>query len=220
MAPHLRTRWRPGPEILFAASVTLLFVIAQPADQWVFHHFAYPAIYDHGWGRMLRVAGYVPLWGLVALALVLHAWVPRVGRTLRASSRRGLLLLWSAALGGAVAELLKLALRRERPGLTDGAHVFRPWSDRPFATAQLGLPSSEAAVAFAAAAMLARLFPESALVWYGLALGCALSRVASGAHFMSDVVLAALVGYVVTLTIWPRRHVSDTKAAGSSGEPT
>jgi membrane-associated phospholipid phosphatase len=75
-------------------------------------------------------------------------------------------------------------------------------------------------VAFAAAAMLARLFPESALVWYGLALGCALSRVASGAHFMSDVVLAALVGYVVTLTIWPRRHVSDTKAAGSSGEPT
>jgi hypothetical protein len=127
MAPHLRTRWRPGPEILFAASVTLLFVIAQPADQWVFHHFAYPAIYDHGWGRMLRVAGYVPLWGLVALALVLHAWVPRVGRTLRASSRRGLLLLWSAALGGAVAELLKLALRRPRvPALVRSAVRDRP----------------------------------------------------------------------------------------------
>jgi membrane-associated phospholipid phosphatase len=218
VARHPRNRWRPGPEILFAATGTLLFVIAQPADQWIFHHFTYPGIYEHGWGRMLRVAGYVPLWGLIALALVLHAWVPRVRRTLLQSSWRGLLLVWSAALGGAVAELLKLTLRRERPGLTDGAHVFRPWADRPFSSAELGLPSSEAAVAFAAAAMLARLFPETSVLWYGLALGCALSRVASGAHFMSDVVLAALVGYVVTLLLWPRRHVAHPEAAGPSGK--
>lgn len=117
--------------------------------------------------------------------------MPRLRRTLLESSRRGLLLFWSAALGGAVAELLKLTLRRGRPALTDGVHVFRPWGDRPFSTAEVGLPSSEAAVAFAAAAMLARLFPEASVLWYGLALGCALSRVASGAHFMGDVVLAA-----------------------------
>jgi membrane-associated phospholipid phosphatase len=30
-----------------------------------------------------------------------------------------------------------------------------------------------------------------------IAVGCALARVASGAHFMSDVLLAAVVGYVV-----------------------
>ncbi len=218
MAPHPRNRWRPGPEILFVTTITLLFVIAQPADQWIFHHFTYPGIYEHGWGRLLRVAGYVPLWGLIALALVLHAWVPRLRRTLLQASQRGLLLFWSAALGGAAAELLKLTLRRERPGLTDGAHVFRPWSDRPFSTAELGLPSSEAAVAFAAAAMLARLFPETSMVWYGLALGCALSRVASGAHFMSDVVLAALVGYAVTLSLWPRRRVARAEAATSPGK--
>jgi membrane-associated phospholipid phosphatase len=53
-------------------------------------------------------------------------------------------------------------------------------------------------VAFAAAATLARLFPEASILWYGLALGCALTRVASGAHFMSDVVVAALVGYGAT----------------------
>jgi hypothetical protein len=58
-------------------------------------------------------------------------------------------------LGGIIAELLKIALRRERPGLTDGAHVFRPWSEHPLSTAQLGLPSSEVAVAFAAAAAAA-----------------------------------------------------------------
>lgn len=216
MAAPTRNRRRPGPEVLFVGTVTLLFVIAQLTDQWIFHHFAYPAIYERGWGRLLRVVGYVPTWALVALALVLHDRAPRAWSTLRHASRRGLLLFSSAAIGGMAAELLKLAFRRERPGLTDGAHVFRPWPDQPFSTAQLGLPSSEAAVAFAAAAMLARLFPDGSVLWYSLALGCALTRVASGAHFMSDVVLAALVGYVVTLIVWPRRRLAHPEAPGSS----
>ena len=100
---------------------------------------------------MLRLAGYFPVWGIVALALVLHDWVPRTLTTLRQASRRGLLLFWSAALGGIVAEVLKLTLRRERPGLTDGLHV---------------------------------------------------------PHFMSDVVLAAFVGYVVAWIVWRRRSRS------------
>lgn len=217
MASPPHNRRRRGPETLFAATLTVLFVIAQLTDQWVFHHFGYAAIYERGWGRLLRMAGYLPTWGLVALALVLHDWVPRVRRTLGQASRRGLLLVSSAAIAGTLAELLKLAFRRERPSLTDGVHMFRPWHDQPFSTAQLGLPSSEAAVAFAAAAMLARLFPESSVLWYGLALGCALTRVASGAHFLSDVALAALVGYVVTLTLRPRSRLVDTDGPGSSG---
>jgi len=212
--PH-NPRW-PGPEVLFAATLTVLCVIAQLTDRWMFHHFAYPGIYERGWGRLLRVAGYLPTWALVGLALVLHDWAPRVRRTLRHASRRGLLLFSSAAIAGAVAELLKLAFRRERPGLADGAHVFRAWSDQPLSTAQLGLPSSEAAVAFAAAAILARLFPEASALWYGLALACALTRVASGAHFLSDVVLAALVGYVVSLILWARRRPAHVEPAARS----
>jgi membrane-associated phospholipid phosphatase len=208
--------WRLGPGMRFAAALILLFLIAQLADQWIFHHFTFRAIYESAWGRMLRLAGYLPLWAIVALALVLHDWAPRRLPTLRRASRRGLLLFWSAALGGIIAELLKIALRRERPGLADGAHVFRSWSDRPFSTAQLGLPSSEVAVAFAAAAALSRLFPNAWLLWYSLAVGCALTRVASGGHFMSDVLLAALVGYVTTLILWPRRGLAGTQAAGPS----
>jgi len=210
MTSPTRNHHRRGPETLFAATLTVLFVIAQLTDQWVFHHFAYAGIYERGWGRLLRIVGYLPTWALVGLALVLHDWVPRVRRTLGRASRRGLLLFLSAAIAGAAAEGLKLAFRRERPSLTDGVHMFRPWRDQPFSTAQLGLPSSEAAVAFAAAAMLARLFPESRVLWYGLALGCALTRVASGAHFLSDVALAALVGYIVTLTLWPRPFAEPT----------
>jgi membrane-associated phospholipid phosphatase len=72
------------------------------------------------------------------------------------------------------------------------------------------------AVAFAAAAALARLFPDTWLLWYAIAVGCALTRVASGAHFVSDVILAALVGYVSTRILWPRHGLARTQAAGSS----
>jgi hypothetical protein len=137
---------RLGPEIRFAATLVVLFVIAQLADQWIFHHFTFHAIYERAWGRLPRLAGYLPLWGIVVLALVLHDWAPRGLPALSRASRRGLLLFWSAALGGIIAELLKITLRRERPGLTDGAHVFRSWSEQPFSTARLGLPSSEVAV--------------------------------------------------------------------------
>jgi hypothetical protein len=154
-----------GPELRFAATLILLFLVAQLVDQWIFHHFTFHAIYERGWGRMLRLPGYFPLWGIVALSLVLHDWVPRELPTLPRSSRRGLLLFWSAALGGIIAELLKIVLRGDRPGLTDGAHVFRSWSEQPFSTARLGLPNSEVAVAFAAATALARLFPDAWLLW-------------------------------------------------------
>jgi membrane-associated phospholipid phosphatase len=218
MAPNASNHWRLGPEIRYAATLILLFLIAQLSDQWIFHHFRFRGIYDGGWGRMLRLAGYLPLWSIVGLALVLHDWVPRALPTLRRASRRGLLLFWSAALGGIIAERLKIAVRRERPGLANGVHVFRPWSEQPLSTAQLGLPSSEVAVAFAAAAALARLFPDTWLLWYAIAVGCALTRVASGAHFMSDVILGALVGYVSALILWPRHELARTQAAGSSGD--
>src|SRR5258708_36222975 len=108
MAPHPRNGWRLGPEVLFVATLTLLFVIAQPADQWIFQHFAYPGIYEHGWARMLRLAGYLPLGGLIALALVLQAWGPGLRRTLLESSRRGVLLFWAAARRGAVRRRLRV----------------------------------------------------------------------------------------------------------------
>ena len=215
MALPINTRRHPGPEVRLTATLILFFVVAQLTDQWAFHHFAYPAIYESGWGRMLRLAGYLPSWALVALALALHDRVPRLPSTWWQASRRGLMLFGSPALAGLGAEVLKLTLRRERPALTNGAHVFRAWSDRPFSSAQLGLPSSEAAVAFAAAAVLARLFPESRLLWYGLALGCAWTRVASGAHFLSDVALGALVGYIATLILWQRGGPARADGAGS-----
>ena len=139
--------------------------------------------------------GFLPLWLVAALALALHD---------RATMgyRRGALLAASATLGGIAAELLKLVFRRLRPAAQDGEYAFRAFTDRPFSTGGLALPSSHALVAFGAAAMLSRLFPRARVVWWGVAWGCALTRVAAGAHFLSDVVVAAVVGWLVAWILW------------------
>jgi membrane-associated phospholipid phosphatase len=184
------------PRLRFLAVSAVVVAVAHLADGWVFRHLTLPGVYGHDWGRMLRVMGYYPTWMLAALAVLLHDWVPRTRESWRSASRRARRLLWSPAVGGILAEALKLVVRRERPTLTDGAYVFRAWADGPFSSKGFGMPSSHTAVAFGAAAMLARLFPRARLVWYGVAAGCGLTRVASGAHFFSDVVVGALIGWL------------------------
>jgi len=177
----------------FLGVAVVAIAVAHLADGWAYTALATPDIYGGDLGRMLRVMGFVPLWAAAAVALALHDW-PRL--------HRGALLLAAPIAGGIGAELLKLLLRRERPWAHGGEYVFRAFTERPFSTGGLALPSSHAMVAFAAAAMLVRLFPRAAVVWWTLAAGCGLTRVMAGAHFMSDVVVAALGGWLVAALLW------------------
>jgi diacylglycerol kinase (ATP) len=68
-----------------------------------------------------------------------------------------------------------------------------------------GMPSAHAAVAFAAATLVAILVPSSfpaLFLVYLLALMVAQGRVASGIHTVSEAVLGALLGAVVTLLLY------------------
>ena len=193
-----------GPVVRVAAVGAVLFAAANVADAWVFHHVSYPRIYDHDWGRLLRLVGYLWTWIIVAAVFVARDRATPEGSVPRSALRRGGLLLGAPVFAGLAAEVAKILVRRVRPSLTDGLHVFRPWSDRPFATKDLGLPSSHAVVAFAAATMLARLCPWGTPVWYALALACGVTRVLSQAHFLSDVIAGALVGYLCAVLLWAR----------------
>jgi membrane-associated phospholipid phosphatase len=187
-------------------------VVAHLLDPVAFRAVRIDDVHGDDWGRMLRVMGFVPLWLCAALALALHDRTP-VRRFLRARSG---LIAAGAILGGVVAELAKLLVRRLRPGEL-GEYAFRSFSERPFSTAGLGMPSSHALVAFGAAAVLARLFPRAAVVWWGLAWGCAFTRVAAGAHFLSDVVVAAVLGWIVGAVVWRwRAPAADAVAAGTT----
>ena len=163
-------------------------------DNYAWLHLAKPGVYDNDLGRLFRIIGYLPLWLLLGAAL----WLQTRDR------RRALLLALTPAAGGLAAEVLKIVLRRERPGLHNGEYFYRPFADQPFYTRDIGMPSSHALVAFAGAWILCRLYPKGWPVWLLLAAGCAFSRVQAHAHFLSDVTLAAVVGYWVVVWIWTR----------------
>jgi membrane-associated phospholipid phosphatase len=195
------------PLLLFAS---MAIAAAHMLDPLAFRYLRLEDVYGEDWGRMLRVMGFLPVWVAVGLGLILEDrdWGRRLVRG------RGGLLIAGGALGGAAAELLKLAFQRLRPGEV-GEHVFRSWSERTWSTGGLGLPSSHALVAFGAAAVLARLFPRAWWLWWALAWGCGYTRIAAGRHFLSDVVVAAFVGWLVGALVWRWRAV----ATSSTGAP-
>lgn len=206
------TRW-----LRFAMIAIVLVAVAHALDGWAYEHVIDERVYERDWGRLLRVMGFLPLWLLAGAALVLQDWPLRSPGSAWPAWRRGVILFGAATTGGVAAELLKLVFRRERPRAHDGEYVFRAFTDRPLHNGGLALPSSHALVAFAAAAMLSRLFPRATPIWFLLAAGCGYTRVASQAHFVSDIVVAALVGWLVAAWVWRWKPRNARGGNGGSG---
>jgi membrane-associated phospholipid phosphatase len=172
--------------VAFAASFTL--------DAWTYHHVHMAKVYDTDWGRALRSVGYWPLWIALAAAIWLHDH----------AAPRAAFLAASVSAAGLLGEILKILVRRDRPSVADGAYAFRAWSDHPFSSSGFGMPSSHSLIAFSGATALAVLFPRATPIWYALAIGCAITRLLAGAHFLSDVIAGAIIGVVVTLSLRAR----------------
>jgi membrane-associated phospholipid phosphatase len=173
--------------------------LALALDHWTYVHVSLANVYDEDWARLFRIIGFWPTWAVAALALWLHE-----RGIVAAAKRRALLLALSPAVAGLAAEILKLTLRRERPAAHDGEWYFRAFSERTFSSSGLAFPSSHTMVAFGGAAMLSLLFPRARWVWFSLAAGCALTRVLARAHFLSDVVVAAVAAIATTTWLWRR----------------
>lgn len=179
--------------------MALALVLAHLADTAAWEHLRDPRVNEREWGRLLRSVGYVPTWMLGAAALWLAS--ARAGHGSAGRWRAGV-LLFAPAIAGGLAELMKLVIRRQRPGADSAAYLFRPYDVDLWSTKGLGMASSHAAVAFGAAAVLGRCFPGTAPVWYLLAVGCAATRVMAGAHYVSDTVAAAALGWLVAEGCW------------------
>ncbi len=135
-------------------------------------------------------------WTLVGISAVLLAIGLATGRP--AFREAGLYSLASHALAGLVAQTLKRLVGRPRPRLTHGD----PFQFAPALESGLdSFPSGHATASFAVAAVLARSFPTLAWLFYGLAGFVAVSRVARGSHFPTDVAVGSLLGVLIGLTI-------------------
>ncbi|MGD9691012.1 MAG: phosphatase PAP2 family protein [Phycisphaerales bacterium] len=194
---------------------TVILIIAHLLDRWAFQQ-AYVAdaaarsvIESKDWYRFLRIMGYLPTWLILGIALLLagrggneRATPGTLGRR-ESPETMGILIPVAAGLSGLLAELLKIIVRRGRPIDYDGDYGWIAFSDGFVQTSRLGMASSHAAVAFGAAFTVMRVHPRSGWVLVPLAAGCGYTRMLSGQHFLSDIVGAAAIGWLVAWILTP-----------------
>ena len=188
-----RSRW-----IRFLIIAVVAIACAHLLDATAWRSARLLSVNDKDWGRLLRSMGYLPTWGVIALGF----WLQQQDHPRRTKYAWALVL--GPALGGSLAEVLKLSIRRLRPNPDVFEYVFRPFADGPLSNRGMGMPSSHVLVAFAGATVLAQLYPRARWLWYTLAAGCAATRVLAMGHFLSDTVVAAVLGVVVSTLLWER----------------
>jgi membrane-associated phospholipid phosphatase len=122
------------------------------------------------------------------------------------------------SVAGGLSVLIRLAAGRNRPIHIDGVNDWELWRGFFNGGKDVSFPSGHATVAFAAAAVLSYLSPKGKVAFICTATGTAISRVAMGAHFWSDVIFGAAFGWTVALLLiaWMERPFLKLEAAAGS----
>ena len=110
--------------------------------------------------------------------------------------RTGLQAIEAFYLSGTLNLLLKIVAGRRRPYAAQSAYDFRPFRGT---TEYRSLPSGHVVTAVAVSTVFARAFRNSLwrVFWYGSAAIVAGARVYHNAHWVSDLIPAAVLGYAV-----------------------
>jgi len=151
-------------------------------------------------GQLGLTYGYLTIFGLAFVALHWGGSFPRLqplGGRMRAFSAIPAFLFLSIAASGILADLLKLIFGRLRPKLlfNSGAYDFAWLGLRPD---HWSFPSGHTATIVALITALWYLWPRHLLFYVLVASVVSLSRVAVGAHYLSDVFAGALIAILTT----------------------
>ena len=106
------------------------------------------------------------------------------------------LILYSVLATGIIVKVLKIFIGRARPIFFEALGMtgfFPPSTEWAFNS----MPSGHTAVSFAGLVMIGMLAPKYKPLTWGMAILVAISRVAVGAHWPSDVILGAFIGMVI-----------------------
>ena len=206
--------WSAADALRAALLTTLVVWAASALDRAAFHTFYAPEARAYVVFRAVKWLGTITPWlGVAAALLVVDAL--RVPASTQSSSRlffiarRAVFLLGAAISAGAVAEVLKIIIRRERPIYHDGLHMLRPLTERPLHSGGLDLPSSHVGVAFGAACALAFISPPLRFPALLIASLVGVARMLEGSHSLSGVTLAAALGWACARAMAP--HLASTR---------
>jgi lipid A 4'-phosphatase len=151
-------------------------------------------------GRLGLTYGYLTIFGLAFVILHWGSALPRLqpfARPMRAFSAIPAFLFLSIAASGIAVDLLKFGFGRLRPKLlfNSGAYDFAWLGMRPD---HWSFPSGHSATIVALTTALWCLWPQHLLFYALVAILVSLSRVAVGAHYLSDVLAGAFVALLTT----------------------
>jgi len=185
---------RGWPVAAWMAAIGVSFCLDAPIARWL-HAQGIDELIKHS-----RISHWIKLGGTFYVTLLLGAVMFLL---FRQGWRAALVPLFSgvAALGG---NLLKWVVGRPRPFkamehpgelLALSFHPLGGGLERLFHQTNLAMPSGHACMAFATAAAVGLWLPRQyRAIGYGLAAVVAVQRVLEVAHYLSDVVLGAVVG--------------------------
>ncbi len=191
--PQRPLRHDPARLGILLALLLAGFLAALALDGVVYRHVRWPREHTD-LHNLFRLTGYLPT------LIVLGAGLTLIERRHLPAAVH---IVLCAAASGLAAELLKMLVGRERPETHHGEIYFKPFLHGFVDQSNLAFPSSHAAVSFGAAWMACLFFPRGRWLWLGLAAGCALSRIAAGAHWLSDCYAAAVVAFLAFLALRP-----------------
>ncbi len=123
-------------------------------------------------------------------------------------------LPWVIASGlcaGLGADVVKLLISRTRPqsfnlNITNVGATFNEWLPLTGVKSEYqSFPSAHTAVAVGFAVALCRFYPRGRVLFIGMAVMCGMQRVQTCAHFLSDALIGAAIGWLVSHLILQSR---------------
>jgi membrane-associated phospholipid phosphatase len=176
--------------VLVVIALVAAFFLDQSAAAWINAHSSLEL------KRVMRIVSRVGDWPAHALAgLIGIATAFAVGS--KAWMRIFLAMIIALALAGLTTRAIKIATGRARPSVKTEAH----WNGPQFSSKYHAFPSGHTAssTAFFVALFLARKKQGTPLLLIPILI--ALSRMIAGAHYLSDVTFAAILGVICAMFV-------------------
>ncbi|MBI1373046.1 MAG: phosphatase PAP2 family protein [Phycisphaera sp.] len=185
-----------GVQVVLAATVSGV-VFDRRLSLWVSR---LPDSYRE-FGAIVTQVGDANLWLIGAGVLTAGA----IALRMRTLALRAGWVLASVGVAGIAANVLKWVFGRWRPGAMldpdkfDGAKYGFDWFETGFH--RTGFPSGHATTIFAVFGVLWLIWPRAWWVWLPVATALALTRVLVNAHYLSDVMAGAWLGFATALLL-------------------
>jgi membrane-associated phospholipid phosphatase len=195
------------------------YIVVSMLDQRLYHMLrvdTWKKLEGKDWAQFLRTVGYLPAWLALAGVFALlprparppgPRTPPRVSAAVQARQvptprAMGVMSVIAGGIAGAACEVIKGVLRRHRPSLVnDGTYAY-DWVQGAVPGRGLGLASSHVGMAFGAVFIITLAYPRTAYVLVPLTIGCTLTRLWSGAHFVTDVYVAIALAWYSAWLVW------------------